>query len=340
MKYYILSFTLCFLFVNYIIAQEQNKRYVLLEEFSNTYCPPCIFRHPTFNENILDNYEDQEVFHISYHLGSPIPDDIFYQANIAEVEERANYYQVPGTPTLHLLGKFSPSGPSPDYDILPTPILQNYTGSISPLKIEVEETFTENNQRNVHIEVKTVNQLIPSNQFRLRLVVVEKTVEYEPPFEGMEAKHHNIFRQTLGGWEGTPFSPAKVGKTIEYDYTFSVKDAWQDDQIYVIAFVQDDSNQSILNAGSSWKNETVDIENQAIPSSIRLYPNPSSDYLFLDAEEKPQSVQMFDIQGQLLQNTPFDYANSSMDIRNLPKGVYFVSIQWEGEKLVEKIVKW
>lgn len=340
MKNYILLFALCFIVKNHIIAQSQNKRYVLLEEFTNTYCPPCIFRHPTFNENILENYEDQEVLHISYHVGSPIPDDVFYQANMEEAEERANYYQVLGTPTLHLLGKFSPPGPSPEHEILPILTLQNYIGSISPLKIEVKEALLENNQRNVHIEVNTVNQLIPSNQFRLRVVIVEKIVEYEPPFEGMEAKHHNIFRQTLGGWEGEAFTPAKVGESISYDYTFSVKEEWQSNQIYVIAFVQDDNNQSILNAGSSWKNEVVDIENQVTQPSIHLYPNPSSDYLFWDAETKPQFAQIFDVHGQLVQNTSFDYTNSSMDIRTLPKGVYFISIQWEYEKLIEKIVKW
>ncbi len=325
---------------DYVIAQSQNKRYVLLEEFSNTYCPPCIFRHPTFNENILADYEDVEVLHVSYHVGSPIPDDIFYQANIEEVEERANYYQIQGTPTLHVLGNFSPSGPSPDYDILPITTLQEYTGSISPLKIVVEETTKENNQRSVHIEVQTVNQFIPSNLFRLRVVIVEKVVEYEPPFEGMENRLHNIFRQTLGGWEGEIFNPAKVGESVSYHYTYSIDESWQSDQIYVLAFVQDDQNQSILNAGSSWQNETVDIETNILKQVPRLYPNPSRDVIFFNTDKKLQSAHVFDMQGQLLQETFFTSSDSSMDIRNLPKGVYFVSLQEEGRIFVEKLVKW
>ncbi|MEZ4886435.1 MAG: T9SS type A sorting domain-containing protein [Chitinophagales bacterium] len=333
-------FVLLFIFSSFVYAQEQNKRYILLEEFSNTYCPPCIFRHPTFHDNILLEYEDIDAYHIVYHVSTPIPDDIFYQANKEEAEERANYYQIQGTPTLHLLGKFSPSGPAPDYDILPNATLQQYTGSISPLKIEVLETIEANHQRSVNIEVQTVNQIIPSSHFRLRVVVVEKTVEYEPPFEGMETKLYNVFRQTLGGWEGIPFTPAKVGESVSYNYTYSLQEDWNKQQIYIIAFIQDDNNQSILNAGSSWQGETVAIEENSLNTLVQFYPNPSKDFVYIKTEKELQSVQIFDIEGKLLQKTFFDSSNPSIDLRALPKGIYYVSLQSEDKNRVEKIVKW
>lgn len=336
----IVFFSLICFCTAFLQAQEQSKRYVLLEEFSNTYCPPCIFRHPAFHENILEEYEDVEVFHISYHVGTPIPDDVFYQANIEEVEQRAAYYQILGTPSLQLLGEFSPSGPSPDYDILPLTTLQEHTGSISPLKIEVQENNESNQERSVHIEVKTVNQIIPSNQFRLRVVVIEKVVDYEPPFEGMETRLHNIFRQTLGGWDGEVFSPAKVGEAVSYDFSYTIEEEWESDQIYVIAFIQDDNNQSILNAGSSWKNEVVNIEGKAHSKEVKIYPNPSQDFVFLESQENPQFIQIFDLQGRILQTATFDPFNASIDIGHLPKGTYFLSLQLESERIVEKITKW
>ena len=320
-------------------AQEQNKRYVLLEEFTNTYCPPCIFRHPAFNENILGEYQDTEVYHISYHVGHPIPDDIFYQANKEEIEEREVYYQAFGTPMLHILGKLSPPGPSPDYEILPIARLQEHLGSISPLKLTVQETLTKNNQRTVHIEVQTVHQMIPSNHFRLRAVVVEKFSEYTPPHEGMETVHHNVFRQTLNGWEGSSFSPADVGESVHYQFDYTLSDDWQANQIYIIAFIQDDNNQNILNAGSSWKNEPVDIEASTNGYIPQLYPNPSRDFIHFNSTSTVKSAQIFDIQGQLLQKT-FTNSPTFLDIRHLPKGIYYVSLQLENDSVVRKIVKW
>ncbi|MFK7905160.1 MAG: TlpA family protein disulfide reductase, partial [Chitinophagales bacterium] len=217
---FFLTYSVCLFNTCEVKAQEQNKRYVLLEEFSNTYCPPCIFRHPTFNENILTQYEDIEVYHISYHVGSPIPDDIFYQANIEEVEERANYYQIFGTPSLYVLGNFSPSGAAPDYEILPAPRLEDNLGSISPINIEVNESLTSLGERKVDIEIHSIHQMIPNPNFKLKVVVVEKVIEYEPPFEGMETTLHNIFRKTLGTWQGVSFNPAAVGESISYEYTY------------------------------------------------------------------------------------------------------------------------
>ncbi len=337
----LLLFSFLFLGISdFTEAQEQNKHYILLEKFTNTYCPPCIFRTPTFNEKILSEYEDIEVFQISYHVGHPVPDDVFYQANIEEIEERELYYQAFGTPMLFVSGESSPPGPSPDYEILPTTRLQEYLGSISPLEVIVRESIIGENQRKVNIEVKTVNQLIPSNHFKLRAVLVEKFIEYEPPFEGMETTHHNTFRQTLGGWEGINFTPAKVGESIEYEYTYDLKGNWREDQIYVLAFIQNDSNQSILNVGSSWQNEITNIGGETLESYLQIFPNPSSDFIQIRTAFSFQSVQVFDSKGQVLQQYVFNSTNATVDIHALPKGIYFISLQSENERTTRKIIKW
>ncbi|MFK7904126.1 MAG: T9SS type A sorting domain-containing protein, partial [Chitinophagales bacterium] len=117
---------------------------------------------------------------------------------------------------------------------------------------------------------------------------------------------------------------------------------WNTSQIYVLAFIQNDSNQSILNVGSSWKNEIVDIETPLSEANVELYPNPSNDFIHIHTEAILQSAQIFDTQGQLKKKTDFTSFNSNkiVDIRDLPKGIYYLSLQSENRNIVEKIVKW
>ncbi len=338
------SFCYLWLFTSSIIISAQNntQQYLLLEEFTNTYCPTCIDKHPEFKENILNKQEDATLFHIAYHHSTPLPDDIFYQANPVEEGERAAYYQVQGTPTVLIQGKRAPQPVFVSDPLLPQTTLDEALNQTAPIAMAVNEVI-DGETRKVNIKVNILGN-IPSGQWKLRAAVVEKVITYEPPHEGMETVMSNVFRQTLTSWTGAGFINLPAGNALTYNYDYTIKDDWEANQIYVIAFLQNDQDQSILNVASSWGQTTVlHTQTQTIAPHIHLSPNPTTDILNIQLPPSPQplKVQLYDAKGQLLAAPTYPQTPSKLhfSLNNLPKGIFYIKIDINGTITTQKVLK-
>ncbi len=344
----------CFISISF--AQEGAERIVLLEEFGNTYCPPCIFGEPDFEKLILEPYEDKGVIQISYHTPTPIADDVFFQANPIEIMERENYYRVPGVPFVYVMGELADQ----DTALLNVDELRPHLDQKSPIELTVTEE-EKDGERKVNVKVKTVGERIKGD-FVLRTVIVEKEVHYTPPHEGMLTKHHNIFRETIGGWEGKTFSaaPQNVSTTFKFDYTLDKE--WVGDNIYVIAFVQNEATKEVVNAGSSWGNLTIitppdpeePADNPDVSTGVLLsdaipqfsfYPNPVQDHLHITTEGVHTDyigIQIFSLIGQQVYENEalrLKYKEATLDLSHLFKGTYIIRMKVDGEEIVKRLIK-
>ncbi len=75
-----------------------------------------------------------------------------------------------------------------------------------------------------------------------------------------------------------------------------------------------------------------------LQSLVSIYPNPSSDILNVKVPSSVQinEVALFDLLGR---NTGAVYANGSVDISSLSKGVYMLTINTTGGSITKKVVK-
>jgi hypothetical protein len=71
---------------------------------------------------------------------------------------------------------------------------------------------------------------------------------------------------------------------------------------------------------------------------FKSYPNPVIDVYYIDHSPAPDySVSLYDLQ---MRSIPIkDPKASSIDMSTLPKGVYFVEVQMNGERIREKVIK-
>jgi hypothetical protein len=71
---------------------------------------------------------------------------------------------------------------------------------------------------------------------------------------------------------------------------------------------------------------------------FKSYPNPVIDVYYIDLSPAPDySVSLYDLQ---MRSIPIkDPKASSIDMSTLPKGVYFVEVQMNGERIREKVIK-
>jgi hypothetical protein len=73
--------------------------------------------------------------------------------------------------------------------------------------------------------------------------------------------------------------------------------------------------------------------------SIRIYPNPTQSVINISSEFVIDSIELYDVQGRILE-TLLETANSSqLDISGKSNGIYFLKIKTEKGSKVGKIVK-
>lgn len=77
----------------------------------------------------------------------------------------------------------------------------------------------------------------------------------------------------------------------------------------------------------------------AVDNSVKIYPNPAVSVVNLWADSKINSVQLYDVQGRLLQAMLTDDVIAKIDISAREEGIYFIKIMTEAGMKVEKIVK-
>ena len=72
---------------------------------------------------------------------------------------------------------------------------------------------------------------------------------------------------------------------------------------------------------------------------IKVYPNPTSDFLFIENEYLIESMEIIDLMGKIYwKEVQFDL--NQIDLSSLPVGIYYLKIRKkEGREMIEKIVK-
>ena len=97
----------------------------------------------------------------------------------------------------------------------------------------------------------------------------------------------------------------------------------------------------ILARMAGWDGSTVGLNQIEPPVTPVIYPNPVSDYVFIDTERQWEkaSYQLLDMNARIHQSGTVIGTLLKLDIKNLDKGVYVLRIEDEGIEYHHKLVK-
>ncbi len=89
-------------------------------------------------------------------------------------------------------------------------------------------------------------------------------------------------------------------------------------------------------------NLTTGIDNSSfIQSTLKVYPNPATDMIQIDASASKtpvRSINLYDISGRLVRSLDrLDDMKLMLDVRNLDAGAYFMNIKFDSGEVIEKI---
>ncbi|MBT8266370.1 MAG: T9SS type A sorting domain-containing protein [Flavobacteriaceae bacterium] len=88
----------------------------------------------------------------------------------------------------------------------------------------------------------------------------------------------------------------------------------------------------------SFNFDTLSTEDFPInTNSIKIYPNPTADYVYIDSNLQFKTIDVYDINGRRVARHQENL--NQIDLRNLSGGVYFLYLIYEEKKLFKRIIK-
>lgn len=84
---------------------------------------------------------------------------------------------------------------------------------------------------------------------------------------------------------------------------------------------------------------SLGIEDLNNAETVRVYPNPSSDIVNIEASKEIKSLKLNDASGKLILNKKSNSVHDKIEIYHLPKGMYVLTIELKDEKVIKKIIK-
>ena len=322
----IFIYTLFLLLAVSISAQEAAK-YPLLEHFTNTRCPICGARNPDFHE-ARKSYGD-DILHISYHPSAPYPNCVLHQHNPEGNSSRFDHYRPPGTPTVYLDGKIQSGS-----NMLRPSDVDAALQARTYFDLSVTHSLT-NNELQAEVTITTRGEVPAGQSYQLYVAAVERKVEYDAP--NGESTHYNVFRSFLSDRMGEPLSPAANGNSVSWSGNVALHPDWVEEEMYVLVFIENDTEEAIENAGAS-VNATTSTDQQARSADFSLFPNPTSDRVLISGGQVSQWA-VYSITGTLISEGS-GLHNRSVSLAGHPSGPYILRLQnRKGEWQTYRVIK-
>jgi hypothetical protein len=249
--------------------KSKSERAVFMELFTGATCPPCVAADLAFDV-LQKSYKQNELVLIQYHMHIPGPDPM----TNPDTEARWSYYskafpgQVRGVPSSIFNGKPKAGGGG---------AAANAEAKYGVYRGVIDELIEENagakltavarrDGDRIDINVKVTDLNEPGANKKLRILLAEETIRYAG--SNKIRLHHNVVRAFPGGVAGVALSDAasrhkasiNVGelRTSLTKYLDNYEANFRPfanparplamSHLRVIAFVQDDATQEVLQA--------------------------------------------------------------------------------------------
>jgi hypothetical protein len=176
--------------------------------------------------------------------------------NPTEIQSRVSYYGVSGVPNTTLDGG-SPGAPN---TVVTNTTINNRYAVPSPFSIALSFTKTGGV---VNVEaVVTAAQAVSESNLKLHLVVMEQTIEFETaPGSNGEKVFKNVAKKWLPNASGQdlPASWAS-GTSNTYTGSWTMANVYDENQIVVAAFIQNQSTRAVHQAGFAGPVASFDLD--------------------------------------------------------------------------------
>ena len=233
-----------------IIEKEKNaedrehnrattQRIVLVEDFTNTGCGPCAGANPHF-DRLADEYGDNKIAFVRYHVHWPSGNDPFYTANSAENDARRSYYGVNSVPWVCCDGT-RVNFQSSYYTDLKSDVDARLA---IPSKVQIDGSGTlGDSSGTIDVHVEALDTIAATNLV-VRIMILESNISFNAP--NGETNHRFIVRDMVDNANGQSISLSNSGDDVDISKNFNINPAWNTDEMTAVVFVQSDATKEVL----------------------------------------------------------------------------------------------
>ncbi len=231
------------------VVFAQSPRMVLFEHFTQASCGPCAAINPQV-QPILDANTHRSTS-IKYQTSWPGFDPM-HNHNGSDVNNRVAYYGVTGVPNSVIDG----DGPGSSTSVINEPDLNARVVMMSPFTLDLSHK-TQKRFGGVDIDLTiTASQDFTGGDLVAHVVIVEKTISFTaPPGSNGERDFHNVMKKMLPNGNGTDIKDSWTnGESMNLSLSWDFENVYNLDEIEVVAFIQDNRGQEVLQAAHSAAN--------------------------------------------------------------------------------------
>ena len=251
------------------------QRKVVFEAFTASTCAPCASQNPSLDAFIVSRIDT--IVPVKTHVWWPSPgNDPMYLANTGQIQPRVStYYAVSAVPTLIVDGVIvQVSGYTTLSNLLNPYNLRLSKGA--PLSVNVVDTKIGDSVK-TNITVNVISPL-PAGNYKLHVNSISTKVSYPtPPGTNGETVFKDVFRFAYPDMNGTTIPTTPGTYNFEFRYKLTPFAGATDTSYYTSAFVQNDANKEIINAGKAphYIYATDNLTNALTPYDTKPMPLPS-----------------------------------------------------------------
>jgi hypothetical protein len=219
------------------------QRVVLLEDFANVSCGPCVTSNQII-ESLQNGTYKNKLAVVKFSTYFPSPNDPFYLANKSICDDRIAFYNVYLAPTLVVDGTLKPIATDS------TKIKQDLDQRISaaaPFNINVA-TDIQDSSFIVNINVQPVSLTgLNLDNLVLYTLITENDIEFnEAPGSNGEKVFSNVLRKALPSDDGISFMALP---DTTFNWQTDLLSNWNSSNLHVVVFIQNIQTKEILQTG-------------------------------------------------------------------------------------------
>ena len=230
------------------LQQVSASKVVLLEDFANVSCAPCVTSNQIIEQLVHTTYGVNKLVAVKFPTNFPSPNDPFFNANMQDANSRINYYKVFSAPSIFIDGIEKPSA----------------TDSISikekiDARLEQTTVFGLTVSKNIagsNLDVKVIvtpiDVSIMTDNLVLQVVVIESKIEFAvPPGSNGETIFYNVMRRMLPNNGGTSLAQINLMAANNFNFQTILNSAWRSSEINVVVFIQNVQTKEVLQAATT-----------------------------------------------------------------------------------------
>ena len=143
----------------------------------------------------------------------------------------------------------------------------------------------------------------------------------------------------IGGVEGSLPASINGGETHSYEFTTTVSDDWNMENVEIVGMLLDATTGEMVNAVKDHALGSVGIGNVAAENNqVMVYPNPATEQVNIKANSEIRNISVFNHVGQLVYEGRGNSKVMSFSISDLKAGLYLFRIETAEGMQVESVI--